>query len=319
MGLTIRDIAAICGVNPSTVSRALRDDPRVKPVTKAKIVALTRAHGYIPNVSARNLAAGKTNTVWFLLGSLENEIERIPALQLSRLLQENGYDLMMVLHRGHPEMFLRLVKKLTQKITDAAVIIPPGIRDETELRNLMTAIPVPVIFIDRWFDQLHCPVITTDNGFSARTLTQKCLDAGARIFMVYFPEANNVAKERKDAVCSLLASHGIEYYDETNFSAAVWTGHAGKPWAILSSTGITAVTAMSEQFGIEFNHRSLYGGFFDNWPQPTPAPFRRIFLCRQDFDGIATQAADLLVQMLSGATVSPDVFIKLPPQQFLEI
>ncbi len=319
MGFTIRDIAAVCGVNPSTVSRALRDDPRVKSETREKIIAMAREHGYNPNIVARNLAAGKTNTVWFFLGSLENEIERKPALQISSMIQEAGYDLMLVLHRGQPDLFLRLFRKLTQKVTDGAIIIPCGDFDIAEMKKLMPSISVPIIFIDRWLDDLNCPVVTSDNRFAARTLTEKCLDAGAEIFYVYFKESDNVARQRKDSVCSVLAARNVEFYvDEDSLQEAL-KRNPEKSLAVLGNSGRELSSIIKARFSNYIGERHIIGGFFDFWDQPSKDFFQRIFVCCQDFNSIARHASQLIVKMLSGDHVCPDTFIEVSPERFKEI
>jgi len=47
--VTLRDVAAAAGVNPSTVSRALWNDPRLRPATRSRLQALARELGYRPN------------------------------------------------------------------------------------------------------------------------------------------------------------------------------------------------------------------------------------------------------------------------------
>lgn len=45
---TLRQVARLAGVSPSTVSRVLQDSPRISPQTKARIRSILEAHGYIP-------------------------------------------------------------------------------------------------------------------------------------------------------------------------------------------------------------------------------------------------------------------------------
>lgn len=52
---TIKDIAKICGVGVSTVSRAINNHPDINPETKEKIMNTIKEYGYVPNNSARNL------------------------------------------------------------------------------------------------------------------------------------------------------------------------------------------------------------------------------------------------------------------------
>ncbi|WKL04347.1 LacI family DNA-binding transcriptional regulator [Paenibacillus amylolyticus] len=44
--ITIKDIAKLAGVSYSTVSKALNDDPRIKPATKQKVLAVAEKHQY---------------------------------------------------------------------------------------------------------------------------------------------------------------------------------------------------------------------------------------------------------------------------------
>ena len=49
MEVTIKDIARICGVSVSTVSRALNHHPDINPETLAKINEAIKKNNYIPN------------------------------------------------------------------------------------------------------------------------------------------------------------------------------------------------------------------------------------------------------------------------------
>lgn len=51
--VTIRDIAEIAGVSPSTVSRALRNSPRLSQETKERIQRIAREHNYMPKSTVK--------------------------------------------------------------------------------------------------------------------------------------------------------------------------------------------------------------------------------------------------------------------------
>ncbi|UJG57243.1 LacI family transcriptional regulator [Bacillus paralicheniformis] len=59
MTVTIKDIAHAAGVSYSTVSKALRNSPLVKPDTKKKVLQVAEQLGYTPNFAARSLASKK--------------------------------------------------------------------------------------------------------------------------------------------------------------------------------------------------------------------------------------------------------------------
>lgn len=61
--ITIKDIAKICGVGISTVSRAINDDPGINENTRKRILKVIEEYHYIPNNSARHLKMIESNTV----------------------------------------------------------------------------------------------------------------------------------------------------------------------------------------------------------------------------------------------------------------
>ena len=64
--ITIKDIARICGVGVSTVSRAINNHPDINPETKEMIMRVIKENNYVPNNSARNLKRqdAKSLVVW---------------------------------------------------------------------------------------------------------------------------------------------------------------------------------------------------------------------------------------------------------------
>lgn len=70
--ITIKDIARICGVGVSTVSRAINNHPDINPVTKKAIMDTIDKYGYIPNNSARNLKRTDAKCIAVLIKGLTN-------------------------------------------------------------------------------------------------------------------------------------------------------------------------------------------------------------------------------------------------------
>ena len=61
--MTIKDVAAYCGVSVSTVSRALNGHPDVSEDMRNKVLEAARALRYVPNRSARDLAMNQSDTI----------------------------------------------------------------------------------------------------------------------------------------------------------------------------------------------------------------------------------------------------------------
>jgi LacI family transcriptional regulator len=71
---TLKDVARLADVDPSTVSRVLRGDPSqaVRPATRDRILAASETLSYRPNALARGLRTRRTDTLGLIIPSLEN-------------------------------------------------------------------------------------------------------------------------------------------------------------------------------------------------------------------------------------------------------
>lgn len=69
---TIKDIAKICGVGVSTVSRAINNHPDINTETKEKILQTIKEYGYVPNNSARNLKRSDAKAIAVLVKGISN-------------------------------------------------------------------------------------------------------------------------------------------------------------------------------------------------------------------------------------------------------
>lgn len=70
--ITIKDIAKICGVGVSTVSRAINNKPGINEETKKKIMQAIKENNYIPNNSARNLKRSESKNIAVLIKGINN-------------------------------------------------------------------------------------------------------------------------------------------------------------------------------------------------------------------------------------------------------
>ena len=72
MGYTIKDIARMCGVSVSTVSRVLNGHQDVSDEMRSRILAVIEQSGFIPNNSARNLVCSSTDTIALVVRGVSN-------------------------------------------------------------------------------------------------------------------------------------------------------------------------------------------------------------------------------------------------------
>ena len=91
--VTIKELAKICGVGVSTISRAINNHPDINKETKEMIMSVSKEYGYIPNNSARNLKVSETNTIGVLVKGRNNHFFQGMYTFIEQELQKVGYDI----------------------------------------------------------------------------------------------------------------------------------------------------------------------------------------------------------------------------------
>ena len=135
---TIRDVARLAGVSPSTASRALRGNPVISAKTRQRVETAMRQLNYVPNFSAQNLANNENNTIGVILPVDHHEIFTNP-------------------------FFLQALQGINAKSTERnfMVAIATGISQQQLLANVEFMLARGRInrFI-LLYSQLHDPVVT---------------------------------------------------------------------------------------------------------------------------------------------------------------
>lgn len=74
MAVTIKDVAALAGVSPSTVSRTCKNNPSISEETKERVRKAMVELGYEPNFQASNLASQNSRTIGIILPASAKEV-----------------------------------------------------------------------------------------------------------------------------------------------------------------------------------------------------------------------------------------------------
>ena len=72
---TLHDVARLAGVSHTTVSLALKNDSRITPNTRGKVLEAARSLGYVPNETARGLVRYRTGTLALVSDSFSSAYE----------------------------------------------------------------------------------------------------------------------------------------------------------------------------------------------------------------------------------------------------
>ena len=97
MVLTIKDIAKVCGVSVSTVSRVLNNHPDVSDANRKKVLAVVEQLHYVPNSSARDLVKAPSDAIGLVVQGVGNPFFTNVIYAIEDACSQAGYTL--VLHQ----------------------------------------------------------------------------------------------------------------------------------------------------------------------------------------------------------------------------
>lgn len=317
MAVTLKDLATACGLDISTVSRALKDDPKVTPKTKDKIKALAQTMGYRPNLAARSLAAGKTKTIWLIVSSFSNTAENMTAQYASTYLADKGYDLLIAVYRNRLDIYQRFIQRLAQGVADGAFLLQSTYTDPDEVVQKLAQSGFPLIFLDRNVEKVDALTVTTDNYGCGKQLTQLCLDAGARDFIVYYTGSNSVVKSRIKGTLAPLIKQGIRF-ELVKESHPINLEHKlGKRVGIIANSQDRIQELVRNNVEL-LQGKELYFGCFDLW-RGEPYPAQKVFVCEQDLKKMAEVGCDNMMALLKKGAARKAHKVKIPALNFLTI
>jgi len=173
---TIKDVAQKAEVSIATVSRVLNELDNVSPATRQKVLDACDELGYSPNMQAKRLKLGFTNSIAAVMPflTLPSIVERLRGVQAT--LAESEYDLFPFSVENPEERDQYLERLANRSLADGVLIISMPISSEQVAR--FRRIDMPVVLIDSF--QPGCSRVFTDDVLGGKMATEHLLDLGHR-------------------------------------------------------------------------------------------------------------------------------------------
>lgn len=204
---TVITLARILGVAASTVSRALRGDPRISVKTRHRVEALAAERGYAPNVLARTLASGRSGLVALSLGPMSNPFYGELMQQAVPQAAARGLRLLL-LHAGTGPIEDQTAQTLLQYQVDGCLITSAEL--SSHAARVCSAHNVPVVMVNR-VPRLHASAVTCDNFDGGQALADLLLEAGHRRYAIVRGNPDSSTSiERERGFAERVRKHGIE-------------------------------------------------------------------------------------------------------------
>lgn len=314
MRITIKDIAEMCGVSVTTVSLVLNNKKvRTSASTKQKILDIAQKYNYTPNSLAVGLVTRRTNTIALLVPDISNVFFSQIAKHLESNFGKHGYNLILCNTNDNATEQEKYLQLMLNRGVDALVMCVANDRSKTmDVLDDFAADNVPVIAFDRFFDNLNCPLVVTDNKKGAKDIVEYLISLGHKRIACISGSVARLYSERLDGYKQALAENGIAY-DENLVRSGDYRYESGyeltkellqeKPTAIFVCNDMMAYGAYKaiEENGMAIPNDISVVGFDDlMFSSLLSVPLTTV---RQNVKGMCEKICELTLAALHGEQV----------------
>ncbi|RJE72506.1 LacI family DNA-binding transcriptional regulator [Reichenbachiella sp. MSK19-1] len=212
--INIKDIAKALGVAPSTVSRALSNQGRVSPKTKASIMELAEKWGYRPNPFARNLQKNKSGLIGLILPEFTHHYFAKVLSGVNKIINKSDYRLIINVHEGSVEKEKEIVKMLSEMHVDG--VLASYARETDDFEHYLSLIEeeVPLVFVDRMCEDLDASYVISDDFDGSRLAIDHLVQSGARrIAYISGPDRLSTTFTRLTGYKEVMNKHRLPHPD----------------------------------------------------------------------------------------------------------
>lgn len=163
---TIKDVAALAGVSPATVSRVFSGEPSVAVGIAERVRAAAAQLNYRPSMMARSLTVSQTNLVALVVGRLHNPFDAHLVEALSQGLQRCGRRLLVV-PADYGENDPGAMVALDYQV-DGVIVAAGHLSKDSASRFVQLG--VPVMLYGRTLDAPGVDCIVADNHPASRMI-----------------------------------------------------------------------------------------------------------------------------------------------------
>jgi LacI family transcriptional regulator len=325
LNTTLKVIARKVGVSVPTVSRVLGGRARRFRISKKTEAAVNRVAtelNYTPNRLARSLRLKKSHTLGLLIPDISNPYFATIARSVENTARTFGYSIIFCDSEEDTQLEIESLSLLQGRKVDGLLICPVG-ESGSHIVPLVAA-QANIVLIDRYFPDLRCAYVVSDNYRGARDAATHLIDAGHSVIAcIKGLENTSPTRDRVKGYRDAMKLHdlrideelivGKDYGAENGYiETRLLLKRIKRPSAILAFGNLIslgALTALSEE-GLKVpDDMSLIT--FDDQPYLNllATPMTTVAQQNEEMGAIATK---LLIEQIDSPRRSDPVGIVLP-------
>lgn len=213
MSATVKDVAKLAGVSPSTVSRVMNNDPRISDTTRERVIQCMNTLDYKINHIARSLKTNRTYTIGFICPEIPNDFFMRVAKGVEDELRKQGYSVIICCSNENEEEEAQRFRLMMKKCVDGLIIIP--VSSESAAFQSLAHQDIPVVLVDRLVKDYMTDAVLVDNIHGSYTAIEYLIGQGyRRIAFISGDMRTTSAQERYEGYRRALADYCISQEEE---------------------------------------------------------------------------------------------------------
>jgi LacI family transcriptional regulator len=178
---TLRDVARLAGVHPSTASRCMDavQSVRISAPTRERVLAAARELGYQLNPAASSLRSGRTMTVGVLIPDFTNPIYGSLLTGINDRLEDSGYTAVIFETKDDERRMARALEVMKERRVDALINTAAREQDQRPLARFLRQ-GIPMVLALRDLPALDVPKILSDDFAGAALAARHLAELGHR-------------------------------------------------------------------------------------------------------------------------------------------
>ena len=213
--MTMKDIARELGISVATVSRALKDSPRISEERRRMIQQYAREHNFYPNVLGVALRHSRVATTK-VIGVIVPEFTHYYFSSILTGIEEaaiaRGYFIMVALSGEKYEREVRVCETfLRLKVCGVIVSQAKDSKQYDHFQRLVDS-GIPLVFYDRICPNVNASRVVVDDYMGAFNAVSYLLDTGCRRIAFYgSPMQLEISKNRFNGYKDALLKRGLSF------------------------------------------------------------------------------------------------------------
>lgn len=211
--LTMKDIAEHFGTSVATVSRALKDSPRISAERRKAIQEFAREHNFCPNTIAESLRNSKVmqpKLIGVILPEIVHYYFSSILAGIEETASQNGYRIMVAVSDEKYEREVKICQSFYENKVCGIIVSQAKDTMNYEHFNRLIDSGVPLVFYDRICTGVDASRVVVDDYKGAFTAVEHLIETGCKRIAFYgSPMTLEISKNRYNGYKDALLRHGM--------------------------------------------------------------------------------------------------------------